>query len=155
MTTGTAGTTGTTNGTNTGAGPFNTFREFYPYYLREHANPRCRLLHFVGSSLVLAVVFGALLTGTPLLLLAAPLAGYGFAWVGHYGFEKNRPATFTYPLWSLMGDWVMYRDILQGKLSIYSDPRRLRDGRGPRPPSGSKTASAKAPVEPDLADDED
>jgi len=92
------------------------FREFYPYYLAEHANPTCRRLHFVGSSLVIGFLIAALVTLNPWWLLGMPLAGYGFAWVGHFFFEHNRPATFKHPLWSLAGDWVMYRDILTGRI---------------------------------------
>lgn len=95
---------------------FRTFREFYPYYLAEHGNRTCRRLHFVGSTLVLVVLAVALLTRRWELLWLLPLLGYGFAWVGHYFFEHNRPATFTYPLFSLMGDWVMFRDMLIGRL---------------------------------------
>jgi hypothetical protein len=93
-----------------------SFAEFYPFYLGEHANRTCRRLHFVGSSLVLGCVVAAMATGNAWWLAAMPVAGYGFAWVGHFAFEHNRPATFTYPLWSLMGDWVMYRDILTGRI---------------------------------------
>lgn len=96
---------------------YTRFREFYPYYLSEHKNRTCRRLHFVGSALIvlvlLAVILGAL---SPWWLLGLPVIGYGFAWVGHFFFEHNRPATFTYPLYSLMGDWVMFKDILIGKL---------------------------------------
>ncbi len=95
---------------------FASFREFYPYYLGEHANRTCRRLHVVGSTLVLACLATALATLNPWWLLGMPLAGYGFAWVGHFFFEHNRPATFTHPLWSLMGDWVMYRDVLTGRI---------------------------------------
>ena len=95
---------------------FKTFREFYPYYLAEHGNRTCRRLHFVGSTLVLIVLATALITRRWELLWLLPLLGYGFAWVGHYFFEHNRPATFTYPLFSLMGDWVMFRDMLIGRL---------------------------------------
>lgn len=95
---------------------FNRFSEFYPYYLGEHANRTCRRLHFVGSTLVLVVLAVALLSGQWRWLWLAPLAGYGFAWVGHYVFEKNRPATFKHPLYSLWGDWVMYGQILRGRI---------------------------------------
>ncbi len=95
---------------------FASFREFYPFYLGEHLDPICRTLHFVGSTLVLGLIAAALITGKLLLLAAVPLAGYGFAWVGHFVFEKNKPATFKYPLWSFMGDWVMYKDIWTGKI---------------------------------------
>ncbi|MFC4259017.1 Mpo1-like protein [Marinobacter lacisalsi] len=95
---------------------FESFSEFYPYYLDEHRNRNCRRLHFVGSVLVLAVLAGVLITEAWLWLLAIPVIGYGFAWLGHFIFEKNRPATFKYPLYSLMGDWVMFRDILIGRI---------------------------------------
>jgi len=97
---------------------FRNFREFYPYYLGEHANLACRRLHVAGSTLVLAVVVTAIVLGNPWWLLLVPLIGYGFAWVGHFAFEKNRPATFRHPLYSLMGDWVMYVDVLRGRVKI-------------------------------------
>ncbi|WP_250657587.1 Mpo1-like protein [Alkalimarinus coralli] len=95
---------------------FKTFAEFYPFYLSEHSNQTCRRLHFIGSSLVVLVLLYALFSGRLMLLLWLPVIGYGFAWVGHFVFEKNRPATFKYPLYSLAGDWVMFKDILIGKI---------------------------------------
>lgn len=95
---------------------FQRFSEFYPYYLSEHQNQTCRRLHFVGSCLVLAILLYALVTASWGLLWLMPLAGYGFAWLGHFFFEKNKPATFTYPFYSLLGDWVMFKDILLGKI---------------------------------------
>lgn len=95
---------------------FTSFAEFYPFYLAEHSNDTSRRLHYVGSLLVLAVLFYALLSGRWGLLLLLPVAGYGFAWVGHFFFEKNRPATFKYPLYSFLGDWVMLRDALTGRI---------------------------------------
>lgn len=97
---------------------FSNFSEFYPYYLTEHSSRRCRRMHFIGSSLVIAVLLVALLTGQPGWLWLMPVAGYGCAWVGHYVFEKNRPATFKHPLYSLLGDWVMYGQMLHGKVSF-------------------------------------
>ncbi len=97
---------------------YASFREFYPFYLSEHANRISRRLHFVGSWGVLGFLGAAIATANPWWLLAMPLCGYGFAWVGHFFFEKNRPATFTYPLWSLMGDWVMFKDILIGRVKL-------------------------------------
>ena len=97
---------------------FTHFKDFYPYYLHEHRHPTCRLLHFIGSWLVLGFLITALVTHCWWFLIGMPMAGYGFAWVGHFGFEKNRPATFRYPFYSLMGDWVMFKDILSGKLSL-------------------------------------
>lgn len=92
-----------------------TYEEFWPYYVSEHSLPTTRTLHFVGTALVLACVALGLLV-SPWWLLAAPLAGYGFAWVGHFFFERNRPATFTYPLWSLRADFRMFRLILLGRM---------------------------------------
>lgn len=97
---------------------FRSFRDFYPFYLAEHANRTCRRLHFIGSCLVLAVVGIAIVVRDARWLWLAPLVGYGFAWVGHFAFEKNRPATFKHPLYSLAGDWVMFADVLRGRVSI-------------------------------------
>jgi hypothetical protein len=88
------------------------FGEFYPIYLAEHATPACRRLHFVGNTAVLGAVVAAVATGNAWWLVAAPVAGYGFAWLGHFAFEHNRPTTFRHPLYSLLGDWVLYRDML-------------------------------------------
>jgi len=95
---------------------YASFAEFYPFYLSEHANRMCRRLHFIGTSLVLGCVVAAMVTGNAWWLLAAPVCGYGFAWIGHFRFEKNRPATFEYPLYSFAGDWLMYRDMLMGRI---------------------------------------
>ena len=86
----------------------STYREFWPFYLSEHANATNRRLHFVGTTLALGLVVAAIATSNPWLLLAALLSGYGFAWVGHFFIEKNRPATFEYPLWSFVSDWRMW-----------------------------------------------
>ncbi len=94
------------------------FRDFYPFYLSEHANRTCRRLHFAGTSLGLVCVIAALVTRNAWWLLAGLAGGYVFAWVGHFFFERNRPATFTYPLYSFMGDWVMWRDILARKIEL-------------------------------------
>ncbi|QWP78772.1 DUF962 domain-containing protein [Lysobacter sp. K5869] len=97
---------------------FANFREFYPFYLSEHSNRTSRRLHFVGSCGVLALVALAIAQGRPWLLLGALVCGYGFAWVGHFFFEKNRPATFKHPFYSFAGDWVMFKDILTGKIKF-------------------------------------
>lgn len=97
----------------------NTYRsvaEFYPFYMSQHQNRTNRRLHFVGTSLVIGLLVAAVATGNYLLLLAVPVAGYGFAWVGHFAFEQNKPATFTYPFYSLACDFVMYKDILLGRI---------------------------------------
>ncbi|WP_220767333.1 DUF962 domain-containing protein [Shewanella sp. MBTL60-007] len=86
---------------------YSSFAEFYPFYLSQHQNKTCRVLHYIGSVLVLLVLFSSLLTARWGMLLALPIIGYGFAWVGHFVFEKNRPATFKYPLYSFMADWFM------------------------------------------------
>lgn len=91
---------------------FNSFAEFYPYYLSEHSDSTCRRLHFIGTTLVILILAVTISKGAWLMLLALPLAGYSFAWIGHFFFEKNRPATFQHPLYSLLGDFAMYRDML-------------------------------------------
>ena len=95
---------------------FSTFAEFYPYYLSEHQDDACRRLHYAGSSLVILLLLYVLFSQNWLWRLAVPRAGYGFAWVGHFFFEHNKPATFRYPLYSLMGDWVMLRDAMTGRI---------------------------------------
>jgi len=94
----------------------STYEEFWPYYVSQHMNPTCRALHFVGTALVIACIVAAVLLLSRRFLLAALVAGYGFAWVGHFFFEKNKPATFTHPLWSLRGDFRMFRLMLLGRM---------------------------------------
>jgi len=96
---------------------FRSFATFYPFYLTEHVNAASRRLHVVGTSLVIVcLALGLLRDGR--FFVAAPLVGYGFAWIGHFVFEKNRPATFSHPLYSFAGDWVMYADILRGRVRL-------------------------------------
>ena len=95
---------------------FASFREFYPFYLGEHAHPVSRRLHFIGSCGVLVLLGVALWQRNGWFVLAALVCGYAFAWVGHFFFEKNRPATFQHPLYSLLGDFVMYRDMILGRV---------------------------------------
>jgi len=97
---------------------FERFADFYPFYLQEHRNSTCRRLHFIGTTLVIVIAATALFSANWPLLWVLPLAGYTFAWVGHFFFEKNRPATFKHPFYSLLGDFVMYRDMLTGKVSF-------------------------------------
>lgn len=92
-----------------------TLAEFWPFYMREHSNPRNRHLHFAGTTLALSLVIAAIAMRRPMLALGAPLAGYGFAWVGHFIVERNRPATFKYPLWSLICDFRLWLVMLSGK----------------------------------------
>ena len=95
---------------------YRTFKSFYPFYLSQHSNPISRKLHYLGTALVIGLLVWVLATGQWLMLVLMPLLGYFFAWVGHFFFEKNRPATFTYPLYSLMGDFLMFFQALSGRL---------------------------------------
>ncbi|MBL8837448.1 MAG: DUF962 domain-containing protein [Alphaproteobacteria bacterium] len=95
---------------------YRRFADFYPYYLSEHANRTCRRLHFVGTSGALVLLIAAAVAQNAWLVPAAIVCGYGFAWVGHFAFEKNRPATFTHPIYSLIGDWVMWAEIATGRI---------------------------------------
>lgn len=97
---------------------YSSFREFYPFYLGEHRDRTCRRLHFAGTSGALGCIVAAIVHHNPWWLLGALLCGYAFAWIGHFFFEKNRPATFKHPFYSFIGDWVMYKDILIGKIKF-------------------------------------
>jgi hypothetical protein len=94
---------------------YRSLKEFYPYYLSEHQHTTSRVLHFMGTGLLLIVAIVAVSTGKFSWLLAVPVIGYGFAWVGHFFFERNKPATFKYPFYSLASDFKLFFDILRGK----------------------------------------
>ena len=94
---------------------YSSLKEFYPYYLTEHQNPTSRVLHFIGTGLVLVVLGVSLVMAKYIWLAAIPVIGYVFAWVGHFFFEKNKPATFTYPFYSLASDFLLFFDLLRGK----------------------------------------
>jgi hypothetical protein len=94
---------------------YQSLKEFYPYYLSEHQHPTSRILHFVGTGLVLVVLALAIALKNYSWLAGIPVLGYGFAWVGHFFFEKNKPATFTYPFYSLASDFLLFFDLLRGK----------------------------------------
>lgn len=95
---------------------YKTFKDFWPFYLSQHSHPLNRRLHVIGVAFVFAVLFYALYSSQPIWLWLCPFLGYGFAWFGHFVIEKNRPATFTYPLWSLIGDFKMFFLTVAGKL---------------------------------------
>ena len=97
---------------------FTSFKKFYPYYLSEHKNKINKLLHVIGSLFALFFLSIIIFFQEYHLLPLSLLFGYFFAWVGHFIFEKNKPATFKYPIYSLMGDWVMLKDILLGKIKL-------------------------------------
>jgi hypothetical protein len=98
---------------------YTSIREFYPYYLSEHQNPTSRILHFIGTGLVIAIVISSLVISEYYWIFTIPLVGYGFAWVGHFFFEKNKPATFKYPFYSLGSDFILFYDLLTGKQKFY------------------------------------
>ena len=93
-----------------------SFDEFWPYYVREHSSAGCRSLHFIGSTIGLICLGTTVVTGNLWLILLGLFLGYSFAWVGHFVIERNRPATFQYPLWSFQADWKMWRLMLMGKM---------------------------------------
>jgi hypothetical protein len=97
---------------------FRSFDDFYPFYLGEHANRTCRRLHFIGTSIAAVLLCTAVVTQQWELIAVAFLQGYAFAWIGHFFFEHNKPATFKYPVYSLLGDWRLWWDILSGKFPI-------------------------------------
>lgn len=99
--------------------PIDSFDDFFLYYLREHRDPRCRALHYVGTSLSIGCLAALVATGNWAWLLAGLISGYGFAWIGHFFVEKNRPATFKYPLRSLVSDYRMYGLWLTGGLKSW------------------------------------
>lgn len=94
---------------------FSTFDEFYPYYLQEHRRLGTRVSHFIGTSLFFIWLISAVIYLAPLHVLYGAITAYFFAWVGHFFIEKNKPATFKYPLWSLRGDFKLYFQIIAGK----------------------------------------
>jgi hypothetical protein len=105
-----------------------TFEDFWPYYLRQHAKPRTRALHYLGTGLVTLGLVAFVVSGDPWVLLAVPVAGYGPAWIAHFFIEKNRPATFSYPLWSLAGDFRMTFSWLTGHIAEDLDRAGGRPG---------------------------
>jgi hypothetical protein len=98
---------------------YTTLKEFYPYYLSEHSDKYTKLFHFIGTSFTFFFLFAFIATFNVFCLILIPLSGYGFAWVSHFFIEKNKPATFTYPFYSLVSDYIMFFEILRGKHKIF------------------------------------
>ena len=111
---------------------YSNFQEFWPFYLREHARPMTRALHYAGTSLVVLLGALAVATGRWWLLLAMPVAGYAFAWASHAAVERNRPATFTYPAWSLRADFRMWWLWLTGRLEAELEAAGVKRGKSDR-----------------------
>lgn len=105
---------------------FKSFSEFYPFYLSEHSNKTSKIVHFAGTCGIFILLFAIMITGNLNLIFFIPICGYGFAWTGHFFFEKNRPATFKHPFYSLAGDFVMFWHLLTGKLS-FADHAKLKN----------------------------
>ena len=112
----------------------NSFRQFWPHYLRQHRCPGCRALHYAGTVATVVTPIIAALT-TPWLLLAVPLVGYGPAWFGHFVLEKNRPATFGHPLWALIADYCMFALWITGQLRTQLDAALAAETSGPAHPA--------------------
>jgi len=108
---------------------FESFSEFFPYYLAEHSLPICRALHYIGTIIASSLVIYTLYTQSWWMLLLFPVVGYGFAWFAHFGFEKNKPATFDYPWWSLMGDYKMLGLFLTGRIGSAMEAALEKHGR--------------------------
>lgn len=98
---------------------FKTFSDFYPYYLREHSNNMCRKFHFLGTCSVISLLILFFFTGKIMLLGILPFISYSFTWFGHFGFEKNRPVSFKYPFYSILGDFRMFWEILTGRVAAF------------------------------------
>ncbi len=106
---------------------FDHFEEFYPFYLSEHRNSICKIMHFFGMCCAQATLVGILLTGRWHQIWILPIFGYGFAWVGHFVFEKNKPASFKFPAYSLRGDFHLWYDLLTGRLGFETGAERTND----------------------------
>ena len=98
---------------------YTTYNDFFPYYLREHSKKNTRIFHYIGTGLGQIILWSSILTQSWLFIPLAFVCGYAFAWVGHFFIEHNKPATFKYPLYSLIADHVMYLEIIRGKHKIF------------------------------------
>lgn len=100
---------------NTSTDRYTSLKEFFPFYLKEHQDPTSRVLHFIGTALIAVWIILAVVTSNAWWLVLIPIGGYGFAWVGHAFFERNKPATFQYPLYSLASDFILFWRLLTGR----------------------------------------
>jgi len=98
---------------------YKSLRDFYPYYQSEHKDKTSRTLHFIGTGLIIPIIFLAIMTEMWWALSLVPLIGYGFAWVGHFFFERNKPATFRYPGYSLASDFIFFWNVVSGKEKLW------------------------------------
>lgn len=103
---------------------FNSLKEFYPFYLSEHQNKTSRILHFIGTTLFFILLILAVSLSKYWLFFFMPIVGYGFAWIGHFFYEKNKPATFQYPFYSLASDFILYFDLILGKQKFESTQKQ-------------------------------
>ena len=128
-----------------------SFDEFWPYYVREHQDPLNRALHYVGTTLVIGTVATAAVTLNPAWLLAAPVVGYGPAWIGHFFIEKNKPASFKYPAWSLVADFKMYGLALRGKMAEELERHCSTEAHAEAPPARHDARAAQPQANPNGA----
>ncbi|HXH32180.1 MAG TPA: DUF962 domain-containing protein [Bacteriovoracaceae bacterium] len=98
---------------------FQTFSDFYPFYLKQHRNLLCRRFHFFGTCGVFALLVLFFFTGNIVILALLPLTVYGVSWVGHWIFEKRSPIFYRHPYFSLLGDFRMFWDILAGRVKAF------------------------------------
>lgn len=124
------------------AGDITTYSEFWPFYLREHSNRTCRVLHYIGSSLAILNLAALFTTGSGWYFLSGLISAYACAWIGHFVFEKNRPATFKYPLWSFVSDWRMVGLAFIGRLG--PEMERAEAGRAAAAPEKSEALESSA-----------
>jgi hypothetical protein len=112
-----------------------SFEEFWPFYVSQHTKRGTRALHFAGTTLGFLFLARAVASGRPVFVLWGLVAAYGLAWIGHFFIEKNRPATFQYPFWSLLGDMKMYGLMWRGRMT--AEAARLGYARGSPAPAGT------------------
>jgi hypothetical protein len=124
---------------------YETFEEFWPDYVRAHSQKATRTLHFIGTSMAMACIGGALVFRRPSLLLLVPVVGYGPAWIGHFFIEHNKPATFNHPIYSLRADLVMFKKILEGTMD--AEVERVMAGESAEPVAAPREETNGARVQ--------